>query len=253
MQKQFDPSLGEPGYREPLVRVPSEVSAEPETPTPRRIPTEEPGSQQSRSQMLKGDHEPSSASLQEEERAKKRDRRYQIWIDIFDTIKIFCVVLIVYLLLNQFVFQINSVSGPSMQPNLHTGDRIVVNLISKALGSDFEPGAIITIHGDQLQVPVSDIIKRVIGVPGDTIEIRKEGVFRNGTQIEEPYLAPGTQTEPKDRGYDRVTLGADQYYVLGDNRSNSTDSRDLGPIPRSAIMGELWFRFYPFSDFGTVH
>lgn len=255
MPNEFESNSAEKKTLEAPVRVYPQTPDSSQTPHPKRIPSPDP-LEVPRSCQIEPiqEEDPSVANLSEEEcTERKREKRYRILIEIFDTIKIFCVVLILYLLLNQFVFQINSVSGPSMQPNLHTGDRIVVNLISKSLGAEFDHSSIITIHGDQLRIPVSDIIKRVIGKPGDTIEIREDGVFRNGEKIEEPYLGPGVKTEPKNRGFDTVTLGPDQYYVLGDNRSNSTDSRDLGPIPRSAIMGELLFRFYPFSDFGSVH
>lgn len=172
--------------------------------------------------------------------------------DVLDTVKVFCVVLVVYLLLNHFVFQINEVSGSSMVPTLHTGDRIIVNLIGKTLGGKINRGDIITIHAGELDKNYKDIIKRVIGLPGDSVLITNEGVFINGQKLDEPYLGPLVRTAPKGMGHDSVKLGKDEYYVMGDNREDSSDSRDIGPIPRKAIMGEMIFRFYPFSDFGTV-
>jgi signal peptidase I len=95
-----------------------------------------------------------------------------------------------------------------------------------------------------------NIIKRVIGKPGDQIEIREDGVYRNDVRLDEPYLTEGTPTVIRNLAFAKVKLGEDEYYVMGDNRGVSLDSRSFGPVPKDAIIGEVLIRFYPFSALG---
>lgn len=93
-------------------------------------------------------------------------------------------------------------------------------------------------HGDIIvfRVPGREVdhVKRLIGLPGDTVEIRDDRVFINGKALDEPYIRL-----PQGRGYAPATLGSDEYFVMGDNRSNSSDSRDFGPISGASILGRV--------------
>ena len=87
-------------------------------------------------------------------------------------------------------------------------------------------------------------------MPGDTIEIKDGVVYRNGEYLKETYLPDSTVTEIRNPDYAQVTLGPDEYFVMGDNRAVSLDSRSIGPIPADHMIGEVLLRFYPWQDFG---
>jgi signal peptidase I len=95
---------------------------------------------------------------------------------------------------------------------------------------------------------IKDLIKRVIGLPGDRIEARDGVVYINGQLIKEPYLPPGTVTT----SLPLTTVPAGQYFVMGDNRGNSKDSRFIGPIPGHLIVGRAFIRVWPFSGLGLL-
>ena len=90
------------------------------------------------------------------------------------------------------------------------------------------------------------LIKRVIGLPGDTIEFRSGHVLINGAQLEEPYVGDAPTSCSANCG--PLVLGADQYFVLGDNRLNSLDSRSFGPIPADQIVGRVALRYWPLNQ-----
>lgn len=157
------------------------------------------------------------------------------------------------------------VEGPSMQPTYHTGQRVFVNkaLYTRAekLGR-FIPflksgdGRFLFREPRRGNVIVfsppfpskDDLIKRVIGEPGDRVVVKDGKVFVNGSQLDEPYLR-NVQTFCAGSNCD-VTLGPDQYYVMGDNRPNSSDSRIWGPVPGGKVVGKTWLISYPFGEFG---
>ncbi|HBP39103.1 MAG TPA: signal peptidase I [Clostridiales bacterium] len=174
-------------------------------------------------------------------------------LELLDWLKYILIAVLIGLLLVVFVIQRNSVIGNSMVPNLHDNDQLLVEKLSKLFhGIDY--GDIITISTRNL--PEHDegpnIVKRVVGLPGDTIEIRADGVWRNDEKLDESdYLTEGTTTRIRNLAYAKVTLGADEYYVLGDNRDVSLDSRSFGPVPIKSIIGTVLLRFYPFAQFGA--
>ena len=94
------------------------------------------------------------------------------------------------------------------------------------------------------------IIKRIIGLPGERITIRGGFVYIDGQQLDEPYLEEGMMTSEHSGEYADILLGDNEYYLLGDNRMNSRDSRDVGPVSRGEIEGKLFFRFLPFERIG---
>jgi signal peptidase I len=176
-----------------------------------------------------------------------------ILLELLDWLKYILIAVLIGLLLVVFVIQRNSVIGDSMVPNLHQNDQLLVEKISK-LFDGIHYGDIITIKTDNLRDHEGgpNIIKRVIGLPGDTIEIRADGVYRNDSKIDESaYLPAGTTTEIRSMAFAKVTLADDEYYVMGDNRPISLDSRSFGPVPLNSIIGRVLIRFYPFASFGS--
>lgn len=141
------------------------------------------------------------------------------------------------------VVQAREVEGPSMQPTFHTGQRL---FITKYLTHGPRHGDVVVF--EHVAPAPGDLIKRVIGMPGDHVTISGGRVSVNGALLDEPYLH-GMPTTCAGR-YCDITLGADQYYVMGDNRAVSYDSRAWGVLPADHVVGKPWLLFYPFSDFG---
>ena len=140
------------------------------------------------------------------------------------------------------------VVGPSMQPNFFTGQFVIVSRLNYMLSNPTQ-GDVVVFHYPAN--PEEDYIKRVIGIPGDTIEIRDMQVYVNGVAIAEPYInEPCNRSSCPDRVY--PTLGPDEYFVMGDNRNHSSDSRRFGAVNRRFIVGEALLRYWPPQDWGVV-
>jgi signal peptidase I len=93
------------------------------------------------------------------------------------------------------------------------------------------------------------LIKRLIGLPGETVEMRNGHVFINGTELNESYTKEECRSNCADRTWE---LGADEYFMMGDNRNNSRDSRVFGPVTKNRIIGEAIIRYWPPQDWGIV-
>lgn len=145
-----------------------------------------------------------------------------------------------------FLYQPVQVEGTSMLPLLQDHERIVVNRIAYKLES-VHRGDIIVFHYPL--DPAKSFIKRVIGLPGDWVSIRDGQVYVNGQRLKEPYIQPayrGQQTCAP------VHVPPGHYYVLGDHRDFSNDSRDWGTVARKYIYGKAAFAFWPLSDAGSL-
>ncbi|NLW89551.1 MAG: signal peptidase I [Clostridiaceae bacterium] len=170
---------------------------------------------------------------------------------MMDTIRYVSLGLLIGILLVVFVVQRNDVYGGSMEPTLYDRDAVFVEMISVYLGN-YERGDIITIKAEGMEgfYFKENIIKRVIGMPGETVSIIDGQVYINDKLLIEPYLSEGIMTYVSSdgvaKGYDRITLGPGEYYCLGDNRGASNDSRRLGPIPESRIKSHVIARIFPF-------
>lgn len=155
----------------------------------------------------------------------------------------------VYLVIH-FVGQRTQVQGESMEPKLSTEDNLIVDKISYRF---HDPERFDIIVFPFQYEKDTFFIKRIIGLPGETVQIDEEGnILIDGEILEESYgkeviINPG-------RAYEPVALGEDEYFVMGDNRNNSTDSRDpsVGNIKREDIIGRAWLRIWPFDKFGLI-
>ena len=140
------------------------------------------------------------------------------------------------------------VEGASMSPTFESGQFLMVSRLHYVVGMP-DRGDIVIFHfpGDTR----TDYIKRIIGLPGETIEIRNTQVFINGVFLEEPYLPEACLPE---HCFDAFwQLAADEYFMMGDNRNRSSDSRMLGPVQRRYILGEAVRRYWPPSEIGLIH
>ena len=135
------------------------------------------------------------------------------------------------------------VQGNSMEPSFRDGQRIIVSRLDYMLGEP-QRGDVVVFHYPK--DPNRDFIKRVIGLPGDTVVIEQGQIAINGAPLAEPYIMADF------RYSGRWQLGPDEFFVLGDNRNNSNDSHDFGPIGRSFIVGRAWMVYWPPERFGLV-
>jgi len=142
------------------------------------------------------------------------------------------------LFVNLLLAQPRVVHGQSMEPSLHENQRVIVNLLAYRFGEP-KRGEIII-----LDVPERDggppLIKRVIGLPGDTIEIKDGAVYVNGEGLNEPYLDQNTLGHMS-----KQLVPEEHLFVLGDNRACSNDSRYFGMVPYESILGKAWVRYWP--------
>ncbi|WP_174731601.1 signal peptidase I [Mesobacillus harenae] len=156
--------------------------------------------------------------------------------------------LIIAFICRQFFFTPVAVQGESMMPTFEDNNRVVVFKISEIEHLDM-----IVFHSPDSE---DNYIKRVIGLPGDTIEMKNDQLFINKVLVDEYYLTENIK-DAKIKGLARLTedfgplkLPKNQYFVMGDNRLRSKDSRIFGFISRSSIIGEVKFRFYPLEEMG---
>ena len=152
-----------------------------------------------------------------------------------------------------FIVQPVKVEGTSMLPRLHDGERIFVN---KLIYYDEYRWAPKVDRGDIVVFwfpddPSKSYIKRIVGLPGDTIELR-EGIVRvNGTELNEQYLDPRFNSSPKSQA--PVYVRPNYYFVMGDNRDNSSDSRSWGLVPKKYVYGKALFRYWPLGSASIIH
>ncbi len=167
---------------------------------------------------------------------------------VLELILYFTLVAGITFLIIHFVGQRTVVNGVSMQPTLSDGDNLIVDKLSYRF---HDPDRF-----DIIVFPQEDgryFIKRIIGLPGENVQIDEVGfIYINGEKLMESY---GKEVM-RDPGLakDGIDLGADEYFVLGDNRNNSMDSRmeEVGLIAKNRIIGRAWLRIYPFSEIGFL-
>ena len=166
-------------------------------------------------------------------------------------IYLLCVLGAVWLVIT-FVGQRTEVEGASMENTLHNGDNLIVDKLSYRF-HDPERFDII-VFPFQFQ-DNTYYIKRIIGLPGETVQIMDDGsIYINGEKLEENYGMEVIKPETIGRASEPIELGDDEYFVMGDNRNNSSDSRTdmVGNIKRENIIGKAWLRIWPVSDFGIL-
>jgi signal peptidase I len=173
--------------------------------------------------------------------------------DLMETIVIsLSIFLVVYL----FFMQPHQVNGQSMVPNFQSGDYVLTDKISYKLGEP-QRGDIIVFHAPPAANCAKgtgcDFIKRILALPGETVEITNDSIFINGRPLAEPYVPEDFETLP---GFytqsGPITLGADEYFAVGDNRPHSSDSRSWGPIKKNEIVGKAFFRYWPLNTVGMI-
>ncbi len=173
-----------------------------------------------------------------------------IWQFVWDLVKILIIALVIIVPFRMFVAEPFVVSGSSMQPNFHNHDYLIIDRLSYIKGSPARGDVIV------LKFPKDTsqfFIKRVIGLPGETVKIQQGKVYIMNSEHEQPwalaesYIPKGVETIAAPQ---EVRLGSSEYFVLGDNRTASSDSRVWGILPENDIVGKVWARVYPPSAAG---
>lgn len=174
--------------------------------------------------------------------------------EIIGTILYFAFVFLAVWVIITFVGQRTVVDGESMYSTLHDRDNLWVSKLSYHINDPERFDIVVFPHmeyGDQVYY-----IKRIIGLPGETVRVEPSGtIYVNNQPLEESYGYEKTiDSDMLGRAYENVTLGDDEYFVMGDNRNNSEDSRfeEVGNIKRDELVGKAVFRMWPFTRFGTV-
>jgi len=151
---------------------------------------------------------------------------------------------IIAMIINLFLAQATQVLGQSMEPNLHTAQRVVVEKVTYRLFHGPRRGDVVVID---LPGQSDMLIKRVVGLPGETIEVRGGEVYIEGQRLEEPWAV-----KLGGSSYGPQTIPPLHVFVLGDNRGASNDSRNFGPVPIDSIVGRAWFSYWPAEYVGFV-
>jgi len=178
------------------------------------------------------------------EKSARRKRATIEWIVLIGA------ALIIALVIKTFLFQAFYIPSESMVPTLKVGDRVLVNKLSYDL-HDVHRGDIVVFKAppEARSDGIEDLVKRVVGLPGDTVEARDDGrVYVNGKRLDESYLPEGTRTT----NLPATKVPAGHLFMMGDNRSASRDSRYFGPIKQSAVIGRVFVRIWPPGSIGLM-
>ncbi|MFR5856937.1 MAG: signal peptidase I [Bacilli bacterium] len=150
----------------------------------------------------------------------------------------YLIIIVVVILIRTFIITPVRVDGASMNKTLENGQILLLYKLGSIKRFD------IVVLDEEIEDEI--IIKRIIGMPNDTVEIKNGKIYVNDEEIEEEYAYGQTSD------YDKITLGDDEYFILGDNRPISKDSRYFGPVKKDEIIGKVIFRLWPINKFGTI-
>ena len=185
----------------------------------------------------------------EDNKEEAPEQEQSIWRSLGGTLLYLLVIVLLTWVIVTFVGQRTKVDGHSMEPTLSDGDNLIVDKLSYRF-RDPERYDIIVFpyqHAENTYY-----IKRIIGLPGETVQVIDGYMYINGKKLDEHYGAevmedPGIAAEP-------IKLGDDEYFVLGDNRNHSSDSRleSVGELTRDMLIGRAWVRIYPFNKIGVI-
>ena len=175
----------------------------------------------------------------------------RVWRILQENLTLIAIALCLAFLIRTFVAEPRYIPSDSMLPTLHTGDRLVVEKISYRFHPPHFGDIVVFQPPEELQsrgyTQDQAFIKRIIGRPGEIITVAGGKVYLNGQPLQEDYIA-----EPPDQPFPPVQVPEDKFFVMGDNRNDSNDSRYWGFLPRKNIIGRAVFRFWPFNRIGSI-
>lgn len=183
----------------------------------------------------------------------RRESRQGLWVESLRLLRDVFLIIVVFVLIGVFAVQPVVVEGTSMLPQLDDGERLLVNKLvyykwRNVSWGHLERGDIVVFWYPS--DPDKSYVKRVIGLPGETVEVRTGKVYINGRELKEPYI----ETIHNQNLRENVIKNVDQhyYFVMGDNRDNSSDSRVWGLVPEKYIYGKAFFRYWKPSKAGFI-
>ncbi|MEI2776522.1 MAG: signal peptidase I [Tetrasphaera sp.] len=156
-----------------------------------------------------------------------------------EALQIIAPALVLALIVHLFLAQATIVFGQSMEPNLHQNERLIVDKLSYRVRAPAR-GDIVVVDMPSME---EMLVKRIVALPGEQVEIQRGVVYVNDAPLYEPFAHDTVEYDMPP-----LTLGPLSYFVLGDNRGNSNDSRSFGPITRDQIMGRVWLRYWPLDN-----
>jgi len=170
---------------------------------------------------------------------------------VFDFLQGIVVVLAILVMVYLFLVSPQEISGASMEPNFHNGEYILTNKVLTKF-RDPQRGDVVVFKSPKNKEV--DYIKRIIGLPGDTVKLLDNTFYVNGQKVDEPYLAPGVVIFGGSflQEGNEIIVPPGEYFVAGDNRPHSSDSREFGPIVKEDFIGTVFFRYWPFSQAGSI-
>lgn len=187
----------------------------------------------------------------QESDAKEASASPRVWRGLQENITLIAIALCLAILIRTFVVEPRYIPSDSMLPTLHQGDRLVVEKISYHIHPPKFGDIVVFQPPEELQrrgyLKDQAFIKRIIGTPGEIVSIASGKVYVNGQPLQEDYI-----TEPPNLPMEGRQVPVDQFFVMGDNRNDSNDSRYWGFLPKSDIIGRAVFRFWPFDRFGLI-
>lgn len=164
----------------------------------------------------------------------------QIW----EWTRLLTLVLVLSFTFRHFIAEARYIPSESMEPTLKVGDRLYIEKLSDTI----ERGDIVVFKSTPESHLDEDMIKRVIGLPGETVEIKDGIVYVNDQPLDEPY-----ESEKPQKDFAPVTVPEGKLFVMGDNRNNSFDSRAWGMLPRENVIGKAVVKYYPFNEASLIH
>jgi signal peptidase I len=176
---------------------------------------------------------------------------------LFEVVETLVLTIVIFVGIQVFVAQPYKVEQVSMENTLLPGQFVLVDKLTPRW-TPYSRGDIVVFDPPDTWAPNSSVpyIKRVIGVPGDRIELRDGKVFVNHVKLEEPYVfedgGVGQASEPSPEGASEWLVPTGDLFVMGDHRGESADSRSFGPIAISHVIGRAWMRYWPFDTFGIL-
>lgn len=173
------------------------------------------------------------------------------WRSLRENLILITIALVLALFIRTFIAEPRYIPSDSMLPTLHTGDRLVVEKISYRFNSPKFGDIVVFQPPPELQrrgyLADQAFIKRIIATPGDTLQIDDGKVYLNGKVLQEDYIK-----EPPIQAFPPIKVPQNQYFMMGDNRNDSNDSRYWGFLPKKNMIGKATFRFWPPDRIGTI-
>ena len=174
--------------------------------------------------------------------------KHQIWSFLRETVTTVAMAALIFFVVELFTPRYY-VEGRSMEPNFDDGQRLIAGRLGVFPG-ELQRGDVVVLRYATQPKSEPPLIKRLIGLPGETVAIRDQIVYVNGEALDEPYIKEACDAlHCRDREW---VLGADEYFVMGDNRNHSNDSRSFGPVSSQYLYSRILFRYWPLPDLGLV-